>query len=81
MLGSDGMVGAADAVVDVADRRVDPFESGDLDGPRPAARDHGVVVATGPGDGGEAAQPITDHGGHGRQQATAQLLDLGLLTN
>ncbi len=78
VLGSDGMVGASDAVLDVADCRVDPFEGGNLDGPRPAARDHGVVVATGPGDGGEAAQTITDHGGPGRQQATAQLLDLGL---
>ena len=78
MLGLDGVVGASDAVLDVADHRVDPFEGGVLDGPRPAARDHGVVVATGPGDGGEAAQPITDHGGSGGQQAMAQFLDLGL---
>ena len=46
--------------------------------PRPAARDHGVVVVTRLGDGCEAARSVCNHGGPGRQQAVARLLDLDL---
>ena len=78
MLGSDGMVGAPDAVFDVADRRVDPLEGGDLDGLGAPAGDDGLVAAARLGDGAEAAEGVADHGGAGDQGAPAELFNLGL---
>ena len=78
MLGSDGMVGAPDAVFDVADRRVDPLEGGDLDGLGATAGDDWLVAAARLGDGAEAAEGVADHGGAGDQGAQAELFDLGL---
>ena len=51
MLGSGRMAGAPDAVFDVADRRVDPLEGGDLDGLGAPAGDDGLVAAARLGDG------------------------------
>lgn len=78
MLGTDGVVGAPDAVLDVSDGRVDPFEGGNPNGLRLTSRDHGAMAATRLRDGREAAEAVADQGGATRQQTRAQFLDFGL---
>ena len=58
MLGPDGMIGASDGVLEIADRRVDPLEGGDLDGPGATAGDDWLVAAARLGDGAKAAEGV-----------------------
>ena len=53
---------------------VDPLESFQHDGLRPAAGDHRMVAASGLGDGVEAGQPIAHHGA-ARSVAKASTID------
>ncbi len=78
MPGPDRMICAPDGVLDVADRRVDPLEGGDLDGPSAAAGDDRLMAAARLGDGGKAAQAIADHAAAGNQGTGAELPDLSL---
>jgi len=53
---------------------VDPLESFQLDGLRPAAGDHRMMVASDLGDNVEAGQPIAHHGA-ARSVAKASTID------
>ena len=70
--------GPAEAVLDVTEGRIDPFEGGPFGGLGSAAGNGGIMAAASRGDGGEAAQAVADDGASRGQDAARHFLDLCL---
>jgi len=77
MLAAEVMVGALQAVFDVAEDGVEPLELRDGHAAIAATGDDGLVLEAGAGDARKAGEAIGQHDGVGVEVALGEALDLG----